>query len=303
MQGVCPKEEESMKPLYFLALLLIFPLFCFPSGIRQIDKRSRIAVSILPQKYFVQRIAGGKWNIDVMVPPGHNPAVYEPTPLQLQNLSRALIYFRIGYIGFELAWMGNLKQLNPAMTIVDTSRDVALIHGSGKNGHKSSGNETGIDPHIWLSPKAVAVIAGHISGTLEKADPENQAFYQANYHLFLSDIDRLDSEIRRIFSNKKKRKFMVFHPAWTYFARDYDLIQISIEKEGKDPAPSNLKQIIDEARHEGIHSIIVQSQFDTHSAETIGRALNGEVILLDPLALDWINNLKNIAVKINGLLR
>lgn len=275
-----------------LTLLSLLPLFCFLSARIPYQAKSQIIVSILPQKYFVERIAGEKWHIEVMIPPGHNPAVYEPAPVQMKNLSTAKIYFRVGHIGFERAWMENLKKLSPGMDIVDTSLGVDLIRVGNR-----------VDPHIWLSPKAVSIIAANICRALEKADPKNKGFYQNNYRLFLSDIERLDSEIQGLLSKKKKKKFMVFHPAWTYFARDYDLTQVSIENEGKHPAPSDLKRMIDEARREGIRSIVVQAQFDTHSAETISGAIKGNIIRLDPLAEEWVDNMRTMARKINGLLQ
>jgi zinc transport system substrate-binding protein len=303
------KIENGMRapvPLYLLLIIVLLFSSCGRQGTAVKDQENgiRVAVSILPQKYFVQRIAGDKAIVHVMVPPGHSPATYAPTPRQMRELSRAQIYFRIGHIPFESAWMSRIASANPRMEVVDTSSGIKLIDSSGHPKNDSSYAETehedfhehrGIDPHTWLSPEAVKIQAKHMLVSLAAHDPANMEFYKANLKAFLADIDELHRETGNAFKDLSGTKFMVFHPAWGYFARDYGLVQLAVESGGKSPSPAALKRVIDRARKENIRVIFVQQQFDTHSAEAVAADINGSVIQLDPLAPDWLENMKKIA--------
>jgi len=299
-----------MKKTVLLLLICLILFFCTGKKNPKVMMTKRITVSILPQKYFVNRIAKGKWDVNVMVPPGHNPATYEPTPLQMKTLDQSTLYFRIGHIVFEKAWMDNLISINPQIKVVDASKGIRLIksiphhhydHSTSdhveqdKTKDEEKPGEEGVDPHIWLSPIAVEKICRNILDALIEADPENHSFYKRNCREFINEIDQLNLELIRILNNLRGKKFMVYHPAWSYFARDYGLIQLPIESEGKHPRPADLRRIIDTAKREGIKVIFVQQQFDTHSAEAIAKEIEGKVIQMDPLALDWIKNMKKIA--------
>jgi zinc transport system substrate-binding protein len=279
---------------------------------KSIDKEHiAVTVSILPQEYFVQRIAGDRARVNVMIPPGHSPATYEPTPRQMRELSASSLYFRIGHIPFEKAWLENIASANPAMKIVDTSVGVELIdtrkplEGEDHDHDEAEADHvhTGIDPHIWLSPKAVKIQAGHIRDALAAHDPAYAETYNANYRAFAADIDTLHKEIAAGFAGLGGRRFMVFHPAWGYFGRDYGLVQLPVEVGGKTPSPRVLKQVIDTAKKENIKVIFVQKQFDTHSAEAVAADINGKVIQLDPLAPDWLGNMKKIAAALKEALK
>lgn len=280
-------------------LVLVFLLACAPSDPEQPDKDSvQVTVSILPQQYFVKRIAGDTVKIHVMIPPGHNPHSYEPSPQQIKTLVDSKMYFRIGHIAFEKAWMKRLTEINPNMTVIDTSSGVQLIAGrAGQNINHHHGEHlhSGVDPHIWLSPSAVRIQLKHIMKGLCQVQPGNKETYQKNMENLLKDIDDLDKTIRQNLADIQSRKILVYHPAWGYLARDYHLTQIAIETEGKEPNPAQLKGLIETAKKEKIGLIIVQKQFDLHNAETIAREINGRVIALDPLAQDWLQNMRTIA--------
>jgi zinc transport system substrate-binding protein len=292
-----------MKPVILFILLSFFFINCGSPGPDIGGKKFQITVSILPQKYFVHRIVNGDnldFDIHIMIPPGHSPATYAPTPQQMRALSHSQLYFRIGHIPFEKAWMKNIAANNPQLKIVDTSTGVDLIEtGEHEDDAHQDHHHAGIDPHIWLSPRAVKIQAKHILDAVIEIDGENQEFYKENYRLFLRDIDRLDGEIKAVLESYRGRKFMVFHPAWSYFARDYGLEQLPIEVEGKTPNPANLKKIIDIARKENIRIIFVQEQFDTNSARAVAAEIGGQVVKIDPLGLDWLDNMKGIAEKIS----
>lgn len=298
-----------MKPVILFVILSLFFIYCGSPGPDIGSEKIQITVSILPQKYFVERIAGDGVNIDfdihVMIPPGHSPATYAPTPQQMKVLSHSKLYFRIGHIPFENAWMKNISSNNPHMKIIDTSVGVDLIKTREDKGdpHLAHHHHAGIDPHIWLSPRAVKIQAKHILDAMIEIDRENQEFYQENYRLFLLDIDRLDREIKALLEKYQGRKLMVFHPAWSYFTRDYGLEQLPIELEGKAPNPANLKKIIDIARQENIRIIFVQEQFDTNSARAVAAEIGGQVVKIDPLASDWLENMRRIAQTLSDALK
>jgi zinc transport system substrate-binding protein len=289
--------DEMKKPaIYWLSVCLFF-ISCSSPVPDSDSGKPLISVSILPQKYFVQRIVGDRFEVNVMIPPGHSPATYAPVPQQMRTLNRSKLYFRIGHIPFEKAWMENIAANNKTMKVFDTSVGVDLIKAEGEdhqnNDHKH--NHTGVDPHIWLSPEAVKILAKHILDAVIETDRENRQFYETNYREFVKDVDRLDREIKDILKGCRGKKFMVFHPSWSYFARDYHLDQLAIEVEGKEPAAADLKKAVDIAKKQGIHVIFVQEQFDTNSARAVAAEINGRVIPMDPLAEDWLTNMKKIA--------
>lgn len=292
-----------MKPVILFILLSLFFTACGSPGSDVRSEKFQVTVSILPQKYFFERIAGDSANTDfdihVMIPPGQSPETYAPTPQQMKTVSQSSLYLRIGYIPFETAWMKNIAANNPQMKIIDTSVGVDLIKpGETESHHPGSHPHAGIDPHTWLSVKAVKIQAKHILDAVIALDSENQDIYEKNYRAFLRDIDDLDREIKAILAHCPGKKFLVFHPAWSYFSRDYDLEQVSIEVEGKVPNPADLKRIIDIARAENLRVVFIQAQFDVHSAQAVAEEIRGRLVPLDPLAEDWLANMKQMAAAI-----
>lgn len=237
-------------------------------------------VSIVPQKYFVERIGGDRVQVEVMVPPGFDPATYEPKPSQIESLSEADLYVRIR-VPFEEAWMSRLEASNRDMMVVDQSEGIERIGGT--------------DPHIWLSPRLVKVQAETIYKALASLDAENEGYYRTNLDAFLAEVDELDAEIADRLSGLRSRRFMVFHPAWSYFARDYDLEMIPVEVEGREPSAAEMAALIKEARDHQIKVIFAQPEFSTRSAEIIAGEIGGEVVLITPLAPNWMENLRRVA--------
>jgi zinc transport system substrate-binding protein len=261
-------------------------------------KQIKVFVSILPQAYFVERVGGERVDVSVLVGPGHSPATYEPTPRQMAELGKASLYFRIG-VPFEDVWMMRISSANPNMKVIDTRRGIVLrpmkaYHPDEVEQHHLDPKGTK-DPHVWLSLRLVKIQAQNICNALALEDPAQRAYYEANLRAFHQDLDRLDAEIRETLENLKTRKFMAFHPAWGYFARDYGLEQIPIEVEGKEPSARALANLIKRAKQEGIKVVFVQAQFSTRNAETIARAIGGQIIQIDPLAMDYLENMRKIA--------
>ncbi|MFO7964847.1 MAG: zinc ABC transporter substrate-binding protein [Desulfobacterales bacterium] len=256
-----------------------------------------VFVSILPQKYFVERIGGDRVDVSVMVQPGANPAVYEPKPMQMAKLANARIYFAVG-VPFESAWLEKFASVGSRLTIVQTQAGIKKrpmpamhLHGNGRL-HEPLPHSRRSDPHVWTSPPLVKILADNIHGGLSSVDPENASLYEANYRRFIEEINELDLRIRRILSKiDPPRSFMVYHPSWGYFADTYHLKQIPVELEGKAPKPAQLRRLIERAEAEGIKVIFAQPQFSTKSAEAVAGAIGGRVVYADPLAYDWPGNL------------
>lgn len=271
--------------------------------------RIPVFVSIVPQIFFVQQIGKDLVGVQSMVQPGASPATYEPKPRQMAALSKAEIYFSIG-VPFEKAWLDKIAAANPQMTMVHTDDGIEKIAMAGhhdhedpagdpKNGHHG---QAGRDPHIWLSPPLVRLQARTITTALQTADPAHRDVYDANFRDFVGRIDRLDSELRGTLGGKFGMPFMVFHPSWGYFARAYGLKQMPIEVEGKDPKPAQLQALIEHAREHDIRVVFVQPQFSTKSAGLIAREIGGQVVAADPLAENWIANLRLVADKFKAAL-
>jgi zinc transport system substrate-binding protein len=270
----------------------------------------------LPQHYFVDKIGGGQVDVEVMVSPGASPATYEPSPLQMRKLGQAKAYFSIG-VPFENAWLDKLSSMNPDMSVFETQkgidkrpmpthRHLQAFTGSKKHedGEQSHGHKQmqqkkhGIlDPHIWLAPELVKVQARNIRDGLVSIDPENRTVYDSNLKRFLGEIENLDDKIKDIFKKmpEEKRKFMVFHPAWGYFADEYGLQQIPVEAEGKRPGPKQVAEIVNFGRKFGLSVLFVQPQFSKKSARVIASEMGARVVSLNPLAKDWADNLLQAA--------
>ncbi|MEA3232352.1 MAG: zinc ABC transporter substrate-binding protein [Thermodesulfobacteriota bacterium] len=280
-----------------LILYILHPVSAFSA-----DKLT-VFVSILPQKYFVQQIGKDFVDVHVMVLPGASPATYEPKPRQMTTLSRADIYFSIG-VPFEKAWLQKIVAATPEMKLIPIDRGIKKIsmmpvHEDEKKDHHDHG---ALDPHIWLSPPLVKKQARTILEALIEVDPDKALEYQSNYDVFIFEIDRLDMELKNIFADRQGLKFMVFHPSWGYFARTYGLMQVPIEIEGKDPKPAQLKKLIETARAQHIKVVFVQPQFSSRSARQIAREIGGQVVTADSLALNWSENLEEVAGKIKAVL-
>jgi zinc transport system substrate-binding protein len=269
----------------------------------------RVAVSIVPQQYFVQRIGGEHVLVDVMVPPGANPHTYEPKPEQMAGLSDTAAYFSIG-VDFEEVWLEKIAASNPNMLVVDTTEGIEKLpmvgHDhqdeeeadhteEGADDHEHAAEEGRLDPHIWTSPSLVKTQSQSMYETLVELDPAHKEEYRANLDAFTKDIDALDAEIRQTLENAESRQFIVFHPAWGYFARDYGLEMVPIEVGGVEPSAAEIAEIITVAQDNGIRVIFAQPETSTATAEMIASEIGGEVLLISPLAPDWLDNMRRVA--------
>jgi len=274
-----------------------------------------VFVSIPPQKRFVQEIGGDRPKIHTLVKPGRSPATYEPTPKQMVALSSAHLYFTIG-VPFEDAWLERIQRSNPHMRVVDTSEGIELrpmethtrheqginpeeqhSHGNEDEHGHGHGHEGRKDPHIWLDPNLVKSQARIICNAMSRMDPYNAHMYETNLIALQEKLSNLDNYIRQQLADLKNRTFLVFHPSWGYFATAYNLEQLAVEIEGKEPGGKALAQIIEHAKAAGIKTIFVQPQFSRSTAETIAQAIGARVAVLDPLAEDYFKNMRQAADK------
>lgn len=268
-----------------------------------------VMVSIPPQAYLAERIGGDRVDVTAMVRPGDDPHLFEPSPQQMMALGKARLYFTIGF-PFESVLLARISGGYPNLRIVDSTAGVARRilsephchdHGDHEHGAACSDDE-GADPHVWLDPERIKVIAGNMTKALSEASPGDSAHFESNHEALCTELDAADRAIRSQLAPHAGRTFFVFHPAFGYFADRYGLIQKAVEIEGKSPTPRQLQALIAEAREHHAKTIFVQPQFDAKSAETIAKAIGGKVEALDDLARDVIANLHGMADAIAGAL-
>lgn len=251
-----------------------------------------VAVTILPQAEFVENIGGDKVDVTVMVPPGASPHTYEPTPSQMAALSEARLYAKVGSgVEFELVWMDKLIAQNKDMLVVDCSKGIELQQMTVGDEDEPAGS---MDPHIWISPRNAQIMVQNIASGLAQIDPDNRAYYEQNCDTYRQKLAQLDQDIRDGLSGVKNRVFMVYHPAFGYFASSYDLTMLPIEAEGKEPTPAGLQHLIEQAKEHNIHVVFAEPQFNPQSAKVIADAIDGRVVLINPLARDYIENLRTL---------
>jgi len=292
----------------FALLLGFLTLFAAPLAAAD-EGRLLVFVSVLPQQTFAERIGGERVRVRAMVQADQSPHTYEPTPRQVAELARAQLYLRTG-VAFEDAWMPRIRAANPRLRVIDLRQGLPLLtivdHHHDEHDHDHphgldhAHGRDAPDPHIWTSPPLVKAMSATIRDALIALDPAGSEVYRANQAAFAAELDALDGELRTLLEDLPSRRFMVYHPAWGYFAETYGLTQVAIEREGKEPGARTLTALIEQARREGVRLILVQPQMNPKSAQEIARAIGGEVAVIDPLAADYADNLRRLARLIAG---
>lgn len=249
-----------------------------------------VTVSILPERTFVEKIAGNDFKVNVLIPPGASPASYTLLPSQLKDISKSKLWFRVGYIGFELSWKDKIEQANKNMKVVDLSEGLDLIRQNTEQhgDHKHAG---GVDPHIWLSPALVKKMAKRITDELTLLNPDRGPGYKLNYQKFVKEIDQLNMEIKNALNDYQGREIIVFHPSLSYYTRDYGLVQYSLESGGKEPTPQHIAEVVNLAKKKNIKVIYIQSEFDRDHARVFADEIGGKVVEVRPLNPAWEENL------------
>jgi zinc transport system substrate-binding protein len=283
-----------------LLLSLVLALATGPT-LAQAQPPVDVLVSILPQRFIVERVGGERVRVTVLVGPGQTPATFEPSPRQITAVGRARLYFRIG-VGFEHAWLPRLRAINPRLEVLDQRDGLPLRGEPAGHGHRHGDGEdlpgdahAGTDPHVWTSPRLVNAMASQVRDTLARLDPPGRPDYDRRLATLRAELDGLDREVRSILEPVQGRRFLVFHPTWGYFADEYGLEQVAIEHEGKEPGARRLGALIDDARARGIRAVFVQRQYSATAAQTVARAIGARVVELDPLSDDYVANTRRVA--------
>jgi len=293
--------KKSARPVLPTLLALLCCLAASPARAAGLE----VAAGIAPVKHFVERIGGARVSVALMVPAGADAHAYEPKPSQMRAVSRARAYFAVG-LEFERAWTRRYLAANPGLVIVDTDQGIAKQPLPGHH-HAAAAHrhDEGPDVHVWVAPRLARRMAERILEALSALDPAHAAEFAANHRAFMREIEALDAELAALFADvpAKRRVFMVFHPAWGYFAAAYGLTQVPVEAGGREPGPRALARIIDQAREHGVLVVFVQPQVSDRVARSIARAVGGQVVAADPLAEDWAANLRRVGQAFRAAMR
>jgi len=283
------------------------------------EEKITVAVSIVPQETFVKAVAGNLVDVITMIPPGNSPANYQPTPKQMTEFSKSKVYFSIGVPTEEANILPKIDDFNKDIKVVSLADEVGKVyphrhfdeekHHDEEEHHDEHSYEehhhdhSGRDSHIWLSPKRVKVMIKVIKDELIALDPNNKAAYEKNAEKYIAKLDVVDNEIKEALRGFKDGAFIIFHPAFGYFADDYGLQMVTIEGQGKKATAMKVQEIIDFAKKENIRFIFYQEEFDSQQAETIAKEIGGEAVKVSPLAPDYIENLRHTANKFKEVLK
>lgn len=290
---------------YFFTLAFLFLLLACHSN-REMGANV-LTVTIEPQRYFLEQIVGDKFQVNTLVPPGSSPETYEPSPSAMIKLGNSRTYFKVGFLGYENVWTGKLAENNPGLRIVDCSAGIEPVYGGhGHHDHSHGDADHGddhtdaADPHVWSSAKNAVLFSQNMLNAVVELDIENADFYRANFEKLTQKIAETDSVLTRLLKDIPTRSFIVYHPALAYLARDYNLVQHSIEFEGKNPSPAQMKELVDLAKAENIKTVFVQQEFDIKNSQVIAREIGARSHTINLLAYEWDEQLIRIAQLLAG---
>jgi zinc transport system substrate-binding protein len=273
------------------------------SGCGAPQEGNEIAVTIEPQRYFAEHIAGSKFGIHSVVPSGQSPEVYDPTPQEMLRTGKSRAYLRMGYLGFEQVWMKSIQENNPKMQVFDLSEGIDLIKDDEEDDddeHNHHQHPGGIDPHTWSSIKGAKVIARNTLNAFITLDKENEEYYRHNYESLMAEIEATEAYIHRKLDTLTHRAFIIYHPALTYFADEFNLVQLSIEMDGKEPSPIQLKTLVDMAKEHQVKVVFVQQEFDRKNAERIAEETGCRLVTINLLDYHWDKEMINVANALAG---
>lgn len=292
-------------------LITILSFFLLTACVTKLANETVVTVTIEPQRYFAEKIAGDKFKINCVVPAGQSPETYDPTPQQMIQIGRSIAYLRIGPIGFEQAWMDKIRENNPKLQVFDTSEGMNLLtdteddghaHEHGTHDHDAHAGEEahhhhhgGVDPHIWSSIAGAKAVAWNTLNAFIELDPDNTEYFWQNYNKLVDEIDKTNTEIKRLLDPLTDRTFIIYHPALTYFANEFNLTQLCIEMDGKEPSPAQLKRLVETARANNARVVFIQQEFDQKNAELIAKETGCKLTVINPLAYDWPKEMIHIA--------
>lgn len=285
------------KKLYLLLILTFTLLTTNIFTTLAASGKLTVGVSIIPQATFVQAVAGNLVDVVTMIPPGNSPGNYAPTPQAIQKLSKASLYFTIGVPTEQANILPKGTELNQKMKVINLPAEVEKIYtpryfAPGKR-----------DPHFWLSPKRAKTMVEVIAKELAAIDPKHQTTYIKNAQAYIQKLDHSDQTIKKTLSGISKKIFIVYHPAFGYFADDYGLTMLALEESGKESSAKNFQELVDIAKRENIKVVFYQKEFDSRQARALAAEIGGRVEEFAPLAPDYIQNLEKMARLLAAILK
>ena len=287
-------DIRLLTSLFWIVFLAFFLMAC--SSQRQKNDTSGkpvITVSILPEKTFLEKIAGDDLKINLLLPPGESPVTFTLLPSQLVDITKSLLWLKMGHVAFEYSWDEKIREINKKMKVVNLSDNLELIHAKVFETEKQ-GLSAGINPHTWMSPVLVKKMTERITAELSLINPERSEFYHNNYLIFAKEIDELNQKISTLLEPYRGRSFIMFHPSLAYFSRDYGLTEHSLEPGGKEPTPQRMRELVELAKRESIPVIYIQSDLDREQARVFAEEIDGKIEEMWPLNPDWEENLMEI---------
>lgn len=286
-----------MRYVISLAVLLFFA----SCGSKTLVKEDNIiTVSIPPFKYFVDKIGGDDFQVNIMVPAGANPHIYEPFPEQISKLRKSIAYISNGYLGFEMTWLDRFYETNKMMNRLNLGNSIVPL--DSHHDHHEGEHVESADPHYWVSPACAFFMADSVKDFLIELNPVHKEIYEANYQILVSEIKQLDDKARGMFASLKNKSFMIYHPNLAYLARDYGLEEVSVEYEGKEPPPSRMKELIDFARIKELKTIFIQREYDKKNAQAIADEIGAVLVIIDPLSEDWYKSTEDMIIALYNSL-
>lgn len=278
---------ERLLHLSYIAIALLCLLSCRH---QQQDNRTIITVSIEPLRYVVEAVAGDKYQVKTLMPQGASPETYEPTPRQMVALGESQFVFRMGSLGFEQTQLPRMMNSLPNVSLVDAAQGIPLIESS----HHHEGESESGDPHVWLSPQNLIVMANNVANTLSQYDKSNAAYYRRRTQRFEQQMKALDQELSQSLQGLKCRTFLIYHPALGYLAHQYGLQQLAVEHDGKEPSAAYMQQLISQCKKESVRVVFISKEHNGRSAERIAHELGAHVVTINPLDYDVPRQLKKI---------
>ena len=272
-----------------LAILLIFStLLGGCSGISKECDKKTIYVTIAPLRAIVEEITGGDYNVEILVPKGASPESFEPTAKQLVDLNEAELVFSVGLINFEQNLIGSVEH---SERLVNLSNGIELLAGSCS--HCNHAHTHGIDPHIWTSPRALKRVVENVGSAMMKIAPDSVK-YRDNANKLMCKLDSLDLLCSNKIQANNVKAVMIYHPAFTYYAKDYGIEQISVEQDGKEPSPRQLTALVERARRYNISKVLIQPQYSKDKLRALASECGAEIVEVDPLSEDIITEIERL---------
>jgi zinc transport system substrate-binding protein len=283
-----------MRKILYLFIYIALAMMLYSCN--NIEKKSydnTIFVSIAPLKPIVEAIVGDDFSVEVLVPAGASPETFEPTPKQFIALNESVMVLSTGLLDFEKSL---LQRVHDQSKVVNLSQGIATIAGSCSHTHHGKHCHHGVDPHIWCSPKCIDIMAKNTYNAIVAMVPDKD--YYTAYSTLNEQIKELDSVVTKLCNNSSLPYFIIYHPALTYLARDYNLEQVAIEHEGKEPSAKHLATIIERARRDGMKRVFYQSEFPESSVAIVAEDIGAETVEINPLDENIFENIVTIATLI-----